>query len=243
MLKIDRISSRYAQVQVLNDVSLEVSDGEVLGILGRNGAGKSTLLKSIMGLVEVNSGSISMDSAILSKQHAYQIPKNGIGYVPQGRRLFSALTVEENLKMGLLVRDSSNDVLAWVLSLFPALKTRMSQKSGTLSGGEQQMVATARALCIRPKYLLMDEPSEGLMPTMIETIFDTIEKLKKEKVGVLLVEQKIEGTLRISDRIVFLENGILKAETTPEQLNDNPEPLEKYVGVKSQKDAGSPSFT
>ena len=233
MLKIDRISSRYAQVQVLNDVSLEVSDGEVLGILGRNGAGKSTLLKSIMGLVEVNSGSISMDSAILSKQHAYQIPKNGIGYVPQGRRLFSALTVEENLKMGLLVRDSSNDVLAWVLSLFPALKTRMSQKSGTLSGGEQQMVATARALCIRPKYLLMDEPSEGLMPTMIETIFDTIEKLKKEKVGVLLVEQKIEGTLRVSDRIVFLENGFTREESNPKSLAANPEPLAKYVGVKA----------
>ena len=233
MLKIDRISSRYAQVQVLNDVSLEVSDGEVLGILGRNGAGKSTLLKSIMGLVEVNSGSISMDSAILSKQHAYQIPKNGIGYVPQGRRLFSALTVEENLKMGLLVRDSSNDVLAWVLSLFPALKTRMSQKSGTLSGGEQQMVATARALCIRPKYLLMDEPSEGLMPTMIETIFDTIEKLKKEKVGVLLVEQKIEGTLRVSDRIVFLENGFTREESNPKALAANPEPLAKYVGVKA----------
>ncbi|MFL2807447.1 MAG: ABC transporter ATP-binding protein [bacterium] len=233
MLKIDRISSRYAQVQVLNDVSLEVSDGEVLGILGRNGAGKSTLLKSIMGLVEVNSGSISMDSAILSKQHAHQIPKNGIGYVPQGRRLFSALTVEENLKMGLLVRDSSNDVLAWVLSLFPALKTRMSQKSGTLSGGEQQMVATARALCIRPKYLLMDEPSEGLMPTMIETIFDTIEKLKKEKVGVLLVEQKIEGTLRVSDRIVFLENGFTREESNPKALAANPEPLAKYVGVKA----------
>ena len=233
MLKIDRISSRYAQVKVLNDVSLEVSDGEVLGILGRNGAGKSTLLKSIMGLVEVNSGSISMDSAILSKQHAYQIPKNGIGYVPQGRRLFSALTVEENLKMGLLVRDSSNDVLAWVLSLFPALKTRMSQKSGTLSGGEQQMVATARALCIRPKYLLMDEPSEGLMPTMIETIFDTIEKLKKEKVGVLLVEQKIEGTLRVSDRIVFLENGFTREESNPKALAANPEPLAKYVGVKA----------
>ncbi|RZO40489.1 MAG: ABC transporter ATP-binding protein, partial [Proteobacteria bacterium] len=209
MLKIDRISSRYAQVQVLNDVSLEVREGEVLGLLGRNGAGKSTLLKSIMGLVDVNTGSISMDDVILSELQAHQIPKNGIGYVPQGRRLFSELTVEENLKMGLLVRYSSKEVLEWALSLFPVLKTRMSQKSGTLSGGEQQMVATARALCIQPKLLLMDEPSEGLMPSMIETIFETIEKLKKEKVGVLLVEQKIEGTLRVSDRIVFMENGYM----------------------------------
>ena len=233
MLKIDRISSRYAQVQVLNDVSLEVSEGEVLGLLGRNGAGKSTLLKSIMGLVDVNSGSISMDDVILSELQAHQIPKNGIGYVPQGRRLFSELTVEENLKMGLLVRYSSKEVLEWALSLFPVLKTRMSQKSGTLSGGEQQMVATARALCMQPKLLLMDEPSEGLMPSMIETIFETIEKLKKEKVGVLLVEQKIEGTLRVSDRIVFMENGFMREESDPQALVKNPEPLAKYVGVKA----------
>ncbi len=233
MLKIDRISSRYAQVQVLNDVSLEVREGEVLGLLGRNGAGKSTLLKSIMGLVDVNSGSFSMDDVILSELQAHQIPKNGIGYVPQGRRLFSELTVEENLKMGLLVRYSSKEVLEWALSLFPVLKTRMSQKSGTLSGGEQQMVATARALCIQPKLLLMDEPSEGLMPSMIETIFETIEKLKKEKVGVLLVEQKIEGTLRVSDRIVFMENGFMREESDPQALVKNPEPLAKYVGVKA----------
>ncbi|MAF55959.1 MAG: ABC transporter ATP-binding protein [Deltaproteobacteria bacterium] len=233
MLKIDRISSRYAQVQVLNDVSLEVREGEVLGLLGRNGAGKSTLLKSIMGLVDVNSGSISMDDVILSELQAHQIPKKGIGYVPQGRRLFSELTVEENLKMGLLVRYSSKEVLEWALSLFPVLKTRMSQKSGTLSGGEQQMVATARALCIQPKLLLMDEPSEGLMPSMIETIFETIEKLKKEKVGVLLVEQKIEGTLCVSDRIVFMENGFMREESDPQALVKNPEPLAKYVGVKA----------
>ena len=234
MLKIDRISSRYAQVQVLNDVSLEVKDGEVLGLLGRNGAGKSTLLKSIMGLVEVNSGSISLDGTILSEQQAHQIPKNGIGYVPQGRRLFSELTVEENLKMGLLVRESSMDVLDWVLSLFPVLKTRMKQKSGTLSGGEQQMVATARALCLQPKFLLMDEPSEGLMPSMITTIFKTIEKLKTEKVGVLLVEQKIEGTLSVSDRIVFMENGFIREEFDPLALTANPEPLARYVGVKAR---------
>lgn len=234
MLKIDKISSRYAQVQVLNDVSLEVRDGEVLGLLGRNGAGKSTLLKSVMGLVEVNSGSISMDDVNLSELQAHQIPKNGIGYVPQGRRLFSELTVEENLKMGLLVRESSMDVLDWVLSLFPVLKTRMKQKSGTLSGGEQQMVATARALCLQPKFLLMDEPSEGLMPSMIATIFKTIEKLKTEKVGVLLVEQKIEGTLSVSDRIVFMENGFIREEFDPLALTANPEPLARYVGVKAR---------
>ena len=234
MLKISNLSSRYAQVKVLNKVTLKVKEGEILGLLGRNGAGKSTLLKSIMGLVEVVSGSISLDENILSEQQAHNIPKYGIGYVPQGRRLFPELMVEENLKMGLLVRDSSTNVLDWVLSLFPLLKSRMKQKSGTLSGGEQQMVATARALCLQPKYLLMDEPSEGLMPSMTETILETVEKLKTENVGILLVEQKIEGTLRVSDRIVFMENGSISEESDPQKLAENPESLMKYVGVKAR---------
>ena len=234
MLKINNLSSRYAQVKVLNKVTLKVKEGEILGLLGRNGAGKSTLLKSIMGLVEVVSGSISLDDNILSEQQSHNIPKYGIGYVPQGRRLFPELMVEENLKMGLLVRDSSTDVLDWVLSLFPLLKYRMKQKSGTLSGGEQQMVATARALCLQPKYLLMDEPSEGLMPSMTETILETVEKLKTENVGILLVEQKIEGTLRVSDRIVFMENGSISEESDPQKLAENPESLMKYVGVKAR---------
>ena len=242
MLKIDEISSSYAQVRVLSGVSLNVKEGEVLGLLGRNGAGKSTLLKSIMGLVQIDSGTIKLDDVVLSNKFAHEIPECGIGYIPQGRRLFPELMVEENLKMGLYARNSSNEVLDWALSLFPVLKIRLKQKSGTLSGGEQQMLATARALCLEPRYILMDEPSEGLMPKLIETIFDIVEKLKSEKVGVLLVEQKIEGTLRISDRIVFLENGILKEETTPQQLKDNPEPLEKYVGVKSHTKRGNPSF-
>ena len=243
MLIIEGISSSYDQVRVLSGVSLNVKEGEVLGLLGRNGAGKSTLLKSIMGLVKIDEGTIKLDDVVLSKKLAHEIPECGIGYIPQVRRLFPELMVEENLKMGLYARNSSNEVLEWALSLFPILKTRLKQKSGTLSGGEQQMLATARALCLEPRYILMDEPSEGLMPRLIETIFDIVEKLKSENVSVLLVEQKIEGTLRISDRIVFLENGILKEEKTPQQLNDNPEPLEKYVGVKSHKDGGSPSFT
>ena len=166
-----------------------------------------------------------------------------INFFSKFKIFFYVFNLEENLKMGLYARNSNNDVLDWALSLFPVLKTRIKQKSGTLSGGEQQMLATARALCLEPRYILMDEPSEGLMPKLIETIFDIVEKLKSENVSVLLVEQKIEGTLRISDRIVFLENGILKGESTPQQLNDNPEPLEKYVGVKSQEDGESPSYT
>ena len=186
-------------------------------------------------MVEIVSGKISLDEEVLSDKKAEEIPYFGIGYVPQGRRLFPELMVEENLKMGLLVRDNSEEVLDWVLSLFPALKSRLKQKSGTLSGGEQQMVATARALCLKPKYLLMDEPSEGLMPSMIETILRTIEKLKKENVGILLVEQKIEGILRVSDRIMFIENGFIRDESDPQKLKKNPESLEKYVGLKAKK--------
>ena len=233
MLKISNLSSCYSKVKVLNDVSLEVKEGQIIGLLGRNGAGKSTLLKSIMGLVEIVSGRISMDDEILTGKKAEEIPYSGIGYVPQGRRLFQELKVEENLKMGLLV-GGNYDALDWVLSLFPVLKTRMKQKSGTLSGGEQQMVATARALCIKPKYLLMDEPSEGLMPSMTETILETLEKLKKENVGILLVEQKIEGTLRISDSIVFMENGSICHQSDPKNLKKNPEALERFVGVKTR---------
>ena len=235
MLKIKNISSCYSKVKVLNDVSLEVKKGQILGLLGMNGAGKSTLLKSIMGLVEVVSGNVSLDDEIISGKKAEEIPYFGIGYVPQGRRLFPELMVEENLKMGLLVRRNSTDVLDWVLSLFPALKSRLKQKSGTLSGGEQQMVATARALCIKPKYLLMDEPSEGLMPSIIETILETLEKLKTENVGILLVEQKIEGILRVSNSIAFIENGFIREESDPQKLKKNPKPLEKYVGVKARK--------
>ena len=137
--------------------------------------------------------------------------------------------------MGLLVNDEKPGLLDWILELFPVLQDRMQQKAGTLSGGEQQMLATARALCIQPKFLLLDEPSEGLMPKYVERIFETVERLKKEKVGILLVEQKIDGVLKISDRVAFLENGNLEHQTTPEALTENDEPLYRYVGIKSRK--------
>ncbi|MGA1598681.1 MAG: ABC transporter ATP-binding protein [bacterium] len=239
MLHIENLTSGYSQIQVLQDLSFSVQEGEVLGLLGRNGAGKTTLLKTIMGLVRQTSGQVRLDQSNLSALEAHEIPRNGIGYVPQGRRLFPWLTVEENLKMGLLVRNSGNEVLEWVFSLFPVLRERLGQRAGTLSGGEQQMVATARALCLKPRYLLMDEPSEGLMPTMIATVFDTVERLRRENVGVLLVEQKIEGTLRVADRVLFLENGLLKAESTPDALAQDPALLSRYVGIQNTPAPGS----
>jgi branched-chain amino acid transport system ATP-binding protein len=232
MLQLKRIDCYYGGVRVLKEVSLELAPGEILGLLGRNGAGKTTMLRTIMGLVKPRSGSIEFDGSELTRLPPHDIPRLGIAYVPQGRRLFAGLSVEENLRMGLLVRDSGPDRLAWVLGLFPALTERLGQRAGTLSGGEQQMLAMARALCLGPKLLLLDEPSEGLMPSLVDTLLDTIEGLKAHGVAVLLVEQKVEAALKVADRIAFLENGALRHEATPQALSADPEPLHRYVGVR-----------
>ena len=234
MLELEKISCRYGKVEVLHQVSLHLKQGEILGLLGRNGAGKTTLLKCLMGLLPLVSGRIVLNDEQLSGKPAHEIPKMGIGLVPQGRRLFPYLSVEENLRMGLLVGVDKPGLLDWILELFPVLRDRMQQKAGTLSGGEQQMLATARALCIQPKFLLLDEPSEGLMPRYVERVFETVERLKQKKVGILLVEQKIEGVLKISDRIAFLENGSLQHESTPGALAENDEALYRFVGIKAR---------
>ena len=239
MLKISNLSSCYSKVKVLNDVSLEVKEGQIIGLLGRNGAGKSTLLKSIMGLVEIVSGRISMDDEILTGKKAEEIPYSGIGYVPQGRRLFQELKVEENLKMGLLV-GGNYDALDWVLSLFPVLKTRMKQKSGTLSGGEQQMVAIGRALMANPKMILLDEPSMGLAPQLVEEIFSIVKDLnKKELVSFLLAEQNTTVALKTADFGYILENGRVVMEGTAKELSSNEDVKEFYLGLS---DKGRKSF-
>jgi branched-chain amino acid transport system ATP-binding protein len=232
MLKLEQLNCYYDKVHVLKDVSLCVAPGEILGLLGRNGAGKTTTLRAIMGLVSSRSGSIQLEGQELTRLSPHEIPRLGIAYVPQGRRLFPQLTVEENLQMGLLVRDRGRQALDWALGLFPALKELLRQRAGTLSGGQQQMLAMARALCLEPKLLLLDEPSEGLMPTLVEKLLESIVELKIHGVAVLLVEQKIEAALKVADRITFLENGQVRGETTPDDLSINPEPLHRYVGVR-----------
>jgi branched-chain amino acid transport system ATP-binding protein len=232
MLAVEHIDAFYGSVQVLRGVSFAVAPGEVVGLLGRNGAGKTTVLKTIMGLVRARAGRIALDNAELSRLPAHAVPRHGVAYVPQGRRLFAGLTVEENLRMGLLVRDVSADARERVLSLFPVLTERLGQKAGTLSGGEQQMLATARALCLAPKLLLLDEPSEGLMPTVIAKLLDTVVALKAQGVAVLLVEQKVEAALHVCDRLLFLETGVLRHEATAATLVADPAPLERYVGVR-----------
>jgi branched-chain amino acid transport system ATP-binding protein len=217
---------------VLREVSLAVAPGEVVGLLGRNGAGKTTTLKSVLGLVRPRSGRITLDGTELTRLPAHEVPKLGVAWVPQGRRLFPFLTVAENLRLGLGVRGGDAATLASVLELFPVLGDRLSQRAGTLSGGQQQMLATARALCARPRFLLLDEPSEGLMPALARRVFETVAELRARGVGVLLVEQKVEAALKVCDRIVFLETGAVRHEATPAALAGDPAPLERYVGVR-----------
>jgi branched-chain amino acid transport system ATP-binding protein len=231
MLRVESLNCFYGNVQVLRDFALELREGEILCLLGRNGAGKTTLLKAIMGLVRPRSGRVLLDGTDLTSLPAHAVPKQGIGYCPQGRRLFSDLTVEENLQVGLMTRDRGAATLERVLDLFPVLRERMRQRAGTLSGGEQQMLATARALCLEPKALLLDEPTEGLMPSAIATILTTIKHLKSQGVATILVEQRVEAALNVADRILFVENGRSCEIVTPNILRDDPQLLHHYVGV------------
>ena len=213
-LTVDAINCFYGNVQVLRDLSLDLADGEVLCLLGRNGAGKTTALKSIMGLIRPRSGKVMLDGVDLTALPPHEIPKRGIAYVPQGRRLFAELTVEENLTIGLMTCNHGGETRERVLTLFPVLRERLHQVSGTLSGGEQEMLAVARALCVEPKVLLLDEPTEGLMPSMIAAILDTVKALKVQGVATILVEQRVEAALSVADRVAFIENASRRISAT-----------------------------
>ncbi|MDE2634442.1 MAG: ABC transporter ATP-binding protein [Paracoccaceae bacterium] len=231
MLDMQGIDSGYGNVQVLKDLSLRVQAGEILCLLGRNGAGKTTILKTIMGLVRAQKGNIRLEGKDLHLLPAYEVPRRGIGYIPQGRRLFTEMTVAENLQIGLMTRNQGPEVLEEVLDMFPRLRERLDQRAETLSGGEQQMLATARALCLKPKLLLLDEPTEGLQPSMISLIRNAVLALKQQNVAIILVEQRVEAVLEIADRVVFVENGRSALETTPEALQTDKELLHRYIGV------------
>jgi branched-chain amino acid transport system ATP-binding protein len=231
MLTVERLCGFYGAAQAVKDVSFSVAEGEVLGLMGRNGAGKTSVLRTIMGLMAKRSGSVRVGTEELANLPAHLVPLSGVAYVPQGRRLFSELTVDENLRMGLLARNSGRDTYERVLNLLPVLRERLNQPSGTLSGGEQQMLAVARALCVEPKVLLLDEPSEGLVPAVINRILDMIAGLKQEGLAVLLVEQQVKSALRICDRIMLMENGSIEHEASASDLAADPLPLERYIGV------------
>lgn len=231
MLKVDAIHAAYGHARVLQGVSFDLGPGEVLCLLGRNGAGKTTTLKSIMGLVPPTSGRICLQDTEISRLPPHEIPRRGIGYVPQGRRLFADLTVSQNLQIGMMARGSPPETLRTILELFPRLADRMDQRAGTLSGGEQQMLAMGRALCLRPDILLLDEPTEGLQPSMIQAIRDVVEKLRADGVGILLVEQRIDAILAIADRVAFIENGQSLETMTIAELSADQGILNRRLGV------------
>ncbi|WP_281992114.1 ABC transporter ATP-binding protein [Sulfitobacter geojensis] len=231
MLEVRDIHAAYGDVKTLRGVSFDVQPSEIMCLLGRNGAGKTTALKSVMGLLPISSGSVTLEGEDLATLPPHEIPRRGIGYIPQGRRLFPELSVAENIEIGLMTRGMGKDTKEWVLELFPRLRERLKQTAGTLSGGEQQMLATARALCLRPKVLLLDEPTEGLQPSMIALIRDVILKMKAEGFAIVLVEQRVDAVLQVADRVVFIENGMSVASASADDLKKDPEMLARYLGV------------
>lgn len=232
MLRIDRINVFYGAIQALNNVSLEVKEGEVVAIIGSNGAGKSTLLRTISGLNRPRTGSISFCDTPIVGVSADKIVKMGISQSPEGRRIFTNMTVHENLLLGALVRndDKIDEDIEKVLDRFPRIREREWQSAGTISGGEQQMLAICRALMSRPKLMLLDEPSMGLAPNLVTEIFKIIEELNKEGCTILLVEQNAHLALEIADRAYVLETGNVVLSDTGDALLSDPKVKEAYLG-------------
>ena len=231
ILEIKNLSVAYGGIQAVRDISFEVNEGEVVTLIGANGAGKSSTLRSIVGLVRPAGGSILFQGQELSGQGTESIVGKGITLVPEGRRVFVNLTVYENLKMGAYMRSDNIDRdLDWVYGLFPRLKERSWQSAGTLSGGEQQMLAIARALMSRPKLIMMDEPSLGLAPIIVQGVFDIISEINRQGVTILLVEQNANMALKAADRAYVMETGRITMTGTGQELAENEENRAAYLG-------------
>lgn len=235
MLVVENIHTYYGNIHALKGVSLEVEQGEIVTLIGSNGAGKTTTLRSISGLQKPRKGQILLNGEDISDLPAHKLVYKGIAMVPEGRGVFSKLTVSENLDMGAYRRSDRAAIQAdieWAFELFPRLKERRNQVSGTLSGGEQQMLATARALMSRPDLLLMDEPSMGLAPILVEDVFDTIEEINKEGTTILLVEQNATMALSIANRGYVLQTGEIVLQDTAESLKNNEMVQKAYLGLE-----------
>ena len=234
MLKIDKLNVHYGVIHAINDVSIEVPDGEIVTLIGANGAGKTTILHTITGLKKATSGSILWNDRELTHEHDYKIVNLKMAHVPEGRHVFANMTVQENLEMGAAFtkeKGSTAEVMAEVYERFPRLKERARQFAGTLSGGEQQMLAVGRALMSKPKILLMDEPSMGLSPILVQEIFNIIKELHKQGLTILLVEQNARMALSIADHGYVLENGRIKMHDEAAALLSNDEVRKAYLGV------------
>ncbi|RDE18225.1 ATP-binding cassette domain-containing protein [Motiliproteus coralliicola] len=232
MLKLENVSTHYGQIQALHDVSLEVNKGEIVTLIGANGAGKSTLMMTVCGDPRASGGKIFYEGEEITQRPTDKIMRNGLAVVPEGRRIFSGMTVEENLSMGgfFTPKADYDRNMAHVYELFPRLKEREFQRAGTMSGGEQQMLAIGRALMSNPRMLFLDEPSLGLAPIIIQQIFDIISMLRDDGVTIFLVEQNANQALRIADRGYVLENGRIVLQDTGEALLTNDEVRNAYLG-------------
>src|SRR5262245_30939304 len=235
LLAVREIHTYYGKSHILDGVSLEVGSGEVVGLLGRNGVGKSTTLKAVAGLVHPTSGEVRFEGRAIGRLPAHRVARLGIGYVPEERRIFPLLTVTENLRTGLdrhgVTAARKRELLEKVFAYFPVLAERRSQAGGTLSGGEQQMLAIARAMMLEPKIILLDEPTEGLMPRMVSQIREIIEVLHRERVAVLLVEQNVPLTLECARRVYILEKGMVRHHAAASDLRVNDSVIHQYLGV------------
>ncbi|WCK56366.1 ABC transporter ATP-binding protein [Aneurinibacillus sp. Ricciae_BoGa-3] len=233
MLKINNVAVQYGNVQALKGVSLEVKQGEAVTLIGSNGAGKSTLLKTISGLIRPKAGSILFEGEEITNSNPDKIVSRGIAHVPEGRRIFTNMTVMENLRIGAYLRKDKEQLKAdyeEVFSLFPILKERVNQMAGTLSGGEQQMLALSRALLSKPKLIILDEPSLGLAPVMVDIVFDVIKKVQKLGITVLLVEQNAHLALEASERAYVIETGEIKFSGISSSLLKDERVIEAYLG-------------
>lgn len=235
MLEVNNISTYYGNIQALRGISITVEEGEIVSLIGANGAGKTTTLRSISRLINLREGDIHFEGEDLAQFKAHDLVYKGIAMVPEGRGIFSKLTVSENLDMGAFSRTDSENIqndLERVFELFPRLKERRNQVSGTLSGGEQQMLATGRALMATPRLLLMDEPSMGLAPVLVESVFDTIQQINKEGTTILLVEQNATMALQIANRGYVLQTGEIVLSDSAENLQKNEMVQKAYLGIE-----------
>lgn len=234
MLEIKNIDVFYGDLQVIWDLSMYVNDGEIVALIGANGAGKSTTLKTISGLLTPKKGEIIFNGELINKIPAYELIKKGIAHVPEARRLFTEMTVEENLEIGALKGEAKRDReknKKMVFELFPRLYERKKQLAGTLSGGEQQMLAIGRGLMSKPKLMMFDEPSLGLAPILVKEVFRVIKSLRETGITVLIVEQNVKQTLAIADRAYVIENGRIVLTGLGQELLNNPHVQTAYLGI------------
>jgi len=234
MLEVSHIRVCYDQVPAIHDVSFRIEEGEIVSIIGANGAGKSTLLKTISGLLHPDPGQIEFLDERIDQLLAHRIVELGISHVPEGRRIFQYMTVQRNLRLGAYTQKAEEireETLRQVFEIFPILRERLDQKAGTLSGGEQQMLAIARGLMSRPKLLMLDEPSLGLMPTLVTQVFDTIKRINAEGATILLVEQNVREALELAHRAYVLQTGNMVLEGTGEELLESDLVRKAYLGI------------